>query len=124
MRVQAAAVQPQELERLVQEGRSILLRTGVFDPLVSPPTAPLRTEAIRSEAGGYLLAQFTADLTERDWKALEGQGAKVLIYIPSHSYIIRVADDRAARGRPQASSLPLGRTLRRPVQGQSPACFQ
>ena len=94
---QASVPEPQELARRVQDGRWIMLRTGSFDPLVTEtkrrPVSPLR--AAVHTGGEYVLAQFTDDLSKADWKALEGRGARVLTYIPSHTYIIRVAGDEA-----------------------------
>src|SRR5262245_16056252 len=71
-------------------GDSILLQSGVFDPV---------TEALPGFAAGRVvtgsektfLVQFRRDLTQADRKTLEAAGIRFVDYIPSHAYVVQVS---------------------------------
>lgn len=78
-------LEPGRAEAALREGRSILLRTGPFDPSsegAKSPASPLR---------GLVLAQFSRALSPADRASLEGPGLRFLDYLPNRAYLVRVS---------------------------------
>lgn len=91
----ASAMMPAqaEIDARLQEGTSILLRNGLFDPLREQEPKLEGLAAMPEKTSDYLLVQFWDDPSSEAKAALERSGVRFLDYIPSHAYVVRAGGE-------------------------------
>lgn len=69
----------------------IFLKTGTFDPLVSPPKVPKSLQDMEKVTGHeYYLVQFNDHVTETTKKRLRSMNVDLIDYIPVNTYLLRM----------------------------------
>jgi hypothetical protein len=91
----ASALMPAqaEIDARLQEGTSILLRNGLFDPLTEREPKLQGLMAMPEKTSDYLLVQFWDDPSSEAKAALERSGVRFLDYIPTHAYVVRAGGE-------------------------------
>src|SRR5262245_28091006 len=79
---------PDELQRRLARGDSVLLQAAVFDPLTEPTPEFARGPGVRGDEGVFLV-QFRESLPPAVRQELERAGIRFVDYVPSHTYLVR-----------------------------------
>lgn len=93
----AVAVSLSAQGRQSNGGDRIEMRFASFDPMTSAPEIPA---ALRSAQGQSLrIVQFAGIPTEAGRQAVMAAGGKIIRYLPSNSYVVRLSAEQANRVR-------------------------
>jgi hypothetical protein len=72
----------------------MILRYGKFDPLVSIPATPdALTAKTAADSGGVYIVQFVSQPLDEYRNQIESLGGKIYIYLPNHSYLVRMSSE-------------------------------
>lgn len=93
----AVAVAIPAQERQSSDSHRIEMRFASFDPVASTPEIPA---ALRSVIGQALrIVQFDGIPTEAGRQAVMAAGGKIIRYLPSNAYVVRLSSEQAIRVR-------------------------
>jgi len=95
---------PASLVGALSSGKKLLLKSGVFDPLLEKAPEFAACESLPQIAGAKAayIAQFTADLGAKERAALAKFGVEFLDYVPDSAYVVRATDSGLARLKARA----------------------
>lgn len=89
----APAAEPPSAELLLH------LKAGNFDPLAGPAPLPDSLRMAAEPAAGYFVVQLRRPARTTDMQHLHALGAKVVNYLPSKAYVVRLPAGKAAAVR-------------------------
>jgi len=94
----AVSLDGKTVGRIQETSYEMLLRYGKFDPLVEMPATPDNLMARTGVSGdGVYIVQFVTQPLDEYRAAVESLGGKTYIYLPNHSYIVKMnAETRQA----------------------------